>query len=215
MTRVRTFMLVWALPCLAGCPTKDKYEPLPTVRLTAPTTDRTYTNGTVHITAALDPPLDLPIELRKDGAAFTTLVPPAYEYSWDTTKAVEASYVLTAEVAFSSGMATSAPLTIVVDRTPPTISRTPSPGAGDVMLRAPIQVAFSEPIVLSRSAEATFTLSSNGSIVPTDVTLDPKGQSATLGIGDPGALALPTTLVGTITGPITARAGNPADLPAS
>src|SRR6266496_1100361 len=152
MTRVRTFMLVWALPCLAGCPTKDKYEPLPTVRLTAPTTDRTYTNGTVHITAALDPPLDLPIELRKDGAAFTTLVPPAYEYSWDTTKAVEASYVLTAEVAFSSGMATSAPLTIVVDRTPPTISRTPSPGAGDVMLRAPIQVAFSEPIVLSQSA---------------------------------------------------------------
>ena len=215
MTRVRSFMLVWVLPCLAGCPTKDKYETLPAVRITAPTTDRTYTNGTVHITAAIDPPLDLPIELRRDGAAFTTLVPPAYEYSWDTTKAVEASYVLTAEVAFSSGTATSVPVTIVVDRTPPTLSQTPSPGAGDIMLRAPIQVTFSEPIVLSRSAEATFTLSNNGAIVPTDVTLDSQGRTATIGIADPSALPLPTTLVGTITGPITDRAGNPADLPSN
>ena len=160
-------------------------------------------------------PLDLPIELRKDGAAFTTLVPPAYEYSWDTTKAVEASYVLTAEVAFSNETAKSAPVTIVVDRTPPTISRTPSPGAVDVMLRAPIQVAFSEPIVLSRAPEATFTLSSDGAIVPTDITLDSQGQTATIGIGDPSALPLPTTLVATITGPITDRAGNPAALPSS
>ena len=137
MTRVRPLMLVWALLCPAGCPTKTKYETLPTVRITSPTIGTTYTNGTVHITAAIDPPLDLPIELRKDGAAFTTLVPPAYEYSWDTTKAVEASYVLTAEVAFSNESATSAPVTIVVDRTPPTISRTPSPGAVDVIASGP------------------------------------------------------------------------------
>ena len=215
MTRVRPLMLVWALLCPAGCPTKTKYETLPTVRITSPTIGTTYTNGTVHITAAIDPPLDLPIELRKDGAAFTTLVPPAYQYSWDTTKAVEGSYVLTAEVAFSDESATSAPVTIVVDRTPPTISRTPSPGAVDVIVRAPIQVAFSEPIVLSRAAEATFTLSSDGAIVPTDITLDSQGQTATIGIGDPGALPLPTTLIATITGPITDRAGNPAALPSS
>src|SRR3954452_10417992 len=215
MTRVRPLMLVSAVSCLAGCPTKEKYETLPAVRITAPTADRTYTNGAVHMTAAIDPPLDLPIELRKDGAAFTTLMPPAYEYSWDTTKAVEASYVLTAEVAFSTGTTTSEPLTIVVDRMPPTLSRTPSPGAGDIMLRAPIQVPFAEPIVLSRSAEATFTLSNNGAIVPTDVTLDSQGQTATIEIEDPSALALPATLVGTITGPITDRAGNPADLPSN
>ena len=215
MTRVRPFMLVWALLCPAGCPTKTKYDTLPIVRITSPTIGTTYANGTVHITAAIDPPVDLPIELRKDGAAFTTLVPPAYEYAWDTTKAVEASYVLTAEVAFSDESATSAPVTIVVDRTPPTISRTPSPGAVDVILRAPIQVAFSEPIVLSRSAGATFTLSRDGAIVPTSITLDSQGQTATIGIGDPSALPLPTTLVATIAGPIMDRAGNPAELPSS
>jgi hypothetical protein len=208
-------MPVWALLCLAGCPTTDKYETLPTVRITSPSIDTTYTNGTVHITAAINPSLDLPIELRKDGAVFTTLVPPTYEYSWDTTKAVEASYVLTAEVAFSNDTAKSAPVTVVVDRTPPTISRTPSPGAVDVMLRAPIQVAFSEPIVLSRSPEATFTLSSGGAIIPTSITLDSQGQTATIGVGDPSALPLPTTLVATITGPIMDRAGNPAGLPSS
>src|SRR5437762_1355536 len=102
MTRVRPFMLVWALVCLAGCSTKTKYDTLPAVRITSPTIDTTYTNGTVRITAAIDPPVDLPIDLRRDGATFTRLFPPAYEYSWDTTKAVEASYVLTAEVAFSN-----------------------------------------------------------------------------------------------------------------
>jgi len=215
MIRVRPFMLVSASLCLAGCPTKSKYEPLPSVRITSPTIDATYTNGTVRITAAIDPPLDLPIELRRDGAAFTTLVPPAYAYSWDTTKSVEASYVLTAEVSFSNDTARSAAVTIVVDRTPPTLSRTPSPGAVDVMLRAPIQVAFSEPIILSRAAEATFTLSNNGAMVPTSITLDSRGQTATIGIGDPSALPLPTTLVATIAGPITDRAGNPAELPSS
>ena len=119
MTRVRPLMPVLALLCVAGCPTKTKYETLPTVRITSPTVGTTYTNGTVHITAAIDPALDLPIELRKDGATFTTLVPPAYEYSWDTTKAVEASYVLTAEVAFSNDTATSAPVTIALVRPSP------------------------------------------------------------------------------------------------
>lgn len=215
MTRVRPFLLATALFGFAGCPTKDKYEALPIVRITSPTIDTTYTNGTIHITAAIDPPLDLPIELRKDGAAFATLVPPAYDYAWDTTKAIEAAYTLTAEVAFSNDTAKSVPITVVVDRTPPTLSRSPSPGAADVMLRAPIQVAFSEPIVLSRSAAATFTLSNNGTVVPTDVTLDSQNKTATIGIGDPSALPLPTTLVATITGPITDRAGNPADLPSS
>src|SRR5437763_3312260 len=155
MIRVRpSFTLVWALLAVAGCPTKDKYQTLPIVRITSPTIDTTYTNGTVRITAVIDPSLDLPILLRKDGAEFTTLIPPSYEYAWDTTKVIEASYVITAEVEFSNDTGTSNPVTIVVDRTPPTLLRTPVPGAVDVMLRAPIQVAFSEPIVLSRSADA-------------------------------------------------------------
>jgi hypothetical protein len=208
-------MLIGAVLGLAGCPTTNKYDPLPTVRITAPTAGTTYTNGAVHITAAIEPPLDLPIQLRKDGAAFTTLMPPSYAYTWDTTKAIEASYTLTAEVELSDATARSVPITIVVDRTPPTLSRTPIPGAVDVALRAPIQVAFSEPIVLSRPPDATFALSNNGAVVPTYVTLDPQRRTATIGIVDPSALALPTTLVAMIIGPITDRAGNVATLPSS
>ena len=54
MMRVRPFVLVSASLCLAGCPTKTKYDPLPSVRITSPTIDATYTNGTVHVTAAID-----------------------------------------------------------------------------------------------------------------------------------------------------------------
>jgi len=215
MTRVRPLMLISAVLGLAGCPTKDKYDPLPTVRITSPTIDTTYTNGSLHIGAAIEPPLDVPIQLRKDGAAFTTLMPPSYEYTWDTTKTIEGAYTLTAEVDFSDATARSVPVTVVVDRTPPTLTRTPAPGAVDVALRAPIQVAFSEPIVLAHAPDDTFSLLNNGSVVPTSITLDSQGRTATIRIGDPSALSLPTTLVATITGPITDRAGNVAALPSS
>jgi len=208
-------MLISAVLGLAGCPTTSKYDPLPIVRITAPTIDTTYANSSVRISAAIEPPLDLPIQLRKDGAAFTTLMPPSYEYTWDTTKAIEASYTLTAEVDFSDETARSIPVTVVVDRTPPTLERTPTPGAVDVALRAPIQVAFSEPVILSRAPEGSLALSNNGSIVPTYVTLDSQRRTATIAIRDPSALQLPTTLVATITGPITDRAGNVATLPSS
>src|SRR4029078_1216722 len=111
MTRFRPLMLISAVLGLAGCPTKDKYDPLPTVRITSPTIDTTYTNGSLHIRAAIEPPLDVPIQLCKDCAAFTTLMPPSYEYTWDTTKTIEGAYTLTAEVDFSDATARSVPVT--------------------------------------------------------------------------------------------------------
>src|SRR6187431_3359608 len=107
MIRARVFILLSAALAIAGCPTRDKYDHPPTVRITSPSPSPAYTNTQIRLSAALDPPLDLPIVLHKDGAEFTTLSPPKYEYVWDTTKAIEGSYTVTAEVAFSDKAVTS------------------------------------------------------------------------------------------------------------
>jgi uncharacterized lipoprotein YajG len=50
--RLRCFALLLAtILTTAACPTRDKYGQTPTVRITSPATNTTYTNGTVRITA--------------------------------------------------------------------------------------------------------------------------------------------------------------------
>ena len=120
MKRTEVLVLVPALLGVAGCPTRNKYDETPAVRITSPSIDTTYTNGTVRITAAIDPVLELPIVLLENGIALTTLTPPSYAYDWVTSGAPEGTHTLVAEVAFSDGTARSAPVTVVVDRTPPT-----------------------------------------------------------------------------------------------
>ena len=100
------------------------------------------------MTAAIDPPSTFRSSCARTAPQFTTLVPPAYEYSMGHDQAVEASYVLTAEVAFSNeyGDVRAGDHRRRPDAAD--LSRTPSPGALDVIDAGPMQVAFSEPIVL-------------------------------------------------------------------
>jgi hypothetical protein len=214
MNRARGFILLSASLGIAGCPTREKYDHPPTVGITAPASP-TYTKTNVRVTAALDPPLGLPIALHKDGAEFTTLVPPKYEYVWDTTKAIEGTYTLTAEVVFSDKAVKSDPVTIVVDRQPPTAELTPEPGANNVILRSAIKVAFSEPIALAQPAASTFSLSVGGTTLPTIVTVSPDGRTAAIAISDLTSLALPASVSATIAPTITDRAGNAFVPPAS
>jgi hypothetical protein len=202
-------MLASALLGTSGCPTRDKYDRTPTVRITSPTADK-YTNGHVTITAAIQPDLELPIVLRRDGTTeLKTLEPPLYTFDWDTTSVPEGAHPIVAEVELSNGTARSAPVTIVVDRQPPTVaSVSPSPGATNVTLRSAIQVFFSEAVVLSQPADATFTLSTGTTTIETTAKLDPSGRAATIAIDDMAALGLPAALTGTVAATITDRAGN-------
>jgi hypothetical protein len=201
---------VAALLGISGCPTRDKYDPGPRVLITSPAPSTTYTNGVVRITAAIDPPLDLPIVLRRsDGAKLTELPASRLDFDWNTAGVPEGTYVITAEVTFSDGVATSNPITIVVDRTPPkVVSLTPSPGAQAVELRSPLQVVFSEPIVLSQPAAATFSVSASGTVVATRTSLDPENRIATITLSDLRFFSLPAVLAATIAPTISDRAGN-------
>jgi hypothetical protein len=214
--RIPYCLLVAAFLGIAGCPTRSKYDQMPTVRITSPIPDPTYTNGTVRITAAIDPVLDLPVVLLENSTKLIVLTSPSYSYDWVTSAVSEGEHTIVAEVALSGGTVRSAPITIVVDRTPPTVSRIPAPGAKDVALHAPIQAMFSEPIVLSQPVDATFSLSVIGeSTLATHATVDAQGRTATIAIDDLTALLLPTALLGTIGSTITDRAGNPLTVPSS
>src|SRR6188474_772638 len=100
--RLRCFALL--LPTIlttAGCPTRDKYDQMPTVHITSPAAVTTYTNGTVRITAAIDPVLELPIVLLENGSALATLSPPSFSFDWPTAGVPEGAHTITAEVTFS------------------------------------------------------------------------------------------------------------------
>ncbi len=209
-----SLLLTPALLGIVGCPTRSKYDQTPAVRITSPTIETTYTNGTVRITAAIDPVLDLPIVLLENSTPLAILTPPSYSYDWPTAAVPEGDHTIVAEVALSSMTARSEPVTIVVDRTPPTVLRTPAPGAKNVMLRSPIQAAFSEPVLMSQPLADTFTLSIlGGSSVATHTTLDAQSRTATIAIDDLSGLSLPTMLHGTIAATISDRAGNPLTVP--
>jgi len=208
MKRVHLLMLASALAGTSGCPTRDKYDRMPTVRITLPTADA-YTNGHVTIAAAIEPELDLPIVLRDGTTELKVLEPPHYTFDWDTTVVPEGGHAIVAEVELSNGTARSTPVTVVVDRQPPTVaSVSPSPGATNVALRSPIQVFFSEPVVLSQPAGTTFNLSMGTTAIQTTATLDPSGRVATIAIDDMASLPLPVTLTGAVAATITDRAGN-------
>jgi hypothetical protein len=210
MKRVERVALAAALAGIAGCPTRDKYDPSPAVVITSPSTSVTYTNGTVHITAAIDPALDLPIVLRLDGAVqLATLPTSATAFDWNTIGATEGTHTIAAEVAFSDRTVSSAALTIVVDRTPPqVISRTPAPGGADIAMRAPVQVQFSEPVVLPSPPESSFTMSASGTALAAHAGLSVDGTAAGFTLDDLYAVVLPATFSATIAPTITDRAGN-------
>jgi hypothetical protein len=169
----------------------------------------------VRISAAIDPTLDLPITLLDNGIPLGTLVSPSYSWDWATAAVPEGTHTIVAEVALTSGPVRSDAVTIVVDRTPPiVVSRTPAPGASNVMLRAPIQIAFSEPIRLTRPPDATFSLSTGGTTpVAIQPALDAQGRTAILRIEDPAGVAPPAKLAGTIGPGVTDLAGNPLAVP--
>jgi hypothetical protein len=218
MKRIALVALATTLLGVAGCPTREKYDPPPVVVITSPSVGVNYTNGTVHVTAAIDPPVDLPIVLRLDGGGgvpLATLRSLSDSFDWNTASTTEGNHTITAQVVFSEGTVASAPVTIVVDRTPPwVVSKTPAPDRRDVAMRAPVQVQFSEPIVLPSPRESAFTLSAGGEALAARVDLSLDGTAAGITANDLSALALPANFSATIAPTITDRAGNHLAAPA-
>jgi hypothetical protein len=232
MTRTRVLPLL-SLLFLAGCPTRPgdvrvvgvaptadataPEGPLPTLRIASPASNTT-TNGTVSVTvdvASGVPPAA--ITLVEDGTVLATLEAPApYSYSWDTKDTPDGTHTLVAQATVDGALVASAPIAIVVDRTAPTIvSTTPASGATNVVLRAPIGLAFSEPILASSFTSSAVSLQVGGAVVPTTATLSSDGMSATVAINDLSSFALPATFSVTLATTITDQVGNALKAPAS
>ncbi len=191
--------------------------PLPTLRITSPASN-TSTNGvvavTVDVTGGTAPAT---IKLIEDGTVLATLDSPApYTFTWDTKGIADGTHTLVAKATVAGESISSAPVTITVDRTAPkVVSTTPAPGATNVVLRAPIAVTFSEPILASSFTASAVTLQVGGAVVPTTATLSSDGMSAAIAITDLSSFALPATFSVTLATAITDLVGNALTVPAA
>src|SRR5262249_8204408 len=100
-----------------------------------------------------------------------------------------------------------APVTVVVDRTPPTIvARTPGSGETNVSADEPITVQLSEPLAAASVTPTSVSVASGGVPVPATTALSADGK--TLAVTLQGARGFPSVLTATLGAGLTDRAGN-------
>ncbi len=146
------------------------------------------------------------VDLLVDGTAVATIASP-FQYTLATSSLSVGSHALVALGHFGGTTAQSAPVSIVVDRTAPTIAlRTPAIGASNVHVADPIVVQFSEPVLASSLSGSAVTLTYNGAAIGYASSLSADGASLTVTPSQPtdggGSFAL------SLTSAITDLAGN-------
>jgi hypothetical protein len=179
-----------------------------TIAITGPTSP-TYTNKVLTVTVSVTASGASSIELLKNGTMLSALAGPPYSFNWDTTKEVEGSYQLVAQMVAGGQIVASAPVTVVVDRTPPTIvSMNPATAATNVSLTDPIQAVFSEALAPATITASSVTLALGSTAVGATATLGADGKTVTVGITNLATLVLPGTMTESATAAITDLAGN-------
>ena len=174
-------------------------------------TSPAYTNKTVSIQVSVNEPAGAggSVQLLENGTMLTTLAGPPYAYSWDTTKEAEGSYQIVAQTVVGGQIVMSAPVTIVVDRTAPTVlSSIPASGATNVSLTDPIDVVFSEALAPATVTASAVRLAFGTVPVSATATLGTDGKTVTVAITDRSSLALPGAMTEAVSPTITDLAGN-------
>src|SRR5262249_8241129 len=108
-------------------------------------------------------------------------------------------------------------ITVVVDRTAPTVDMQPLAGASNVALSDSIQVTFSEPVDPSTVAPTSITLKDSGGVsLAATSTLSADGLTLTVTNWNRPALAssFPAAITESISGTIADHAGNAVVAPA-
>jgi hypothetical protein len=160
---------------LTACPGGNP-PPALSVRITSPV-GTVATKGSVSFQVVAEGSPEA-VELLRDGSPLVALVPP-YSYTWDTTGTPEGTYTLTARARRGSQTATSDPVQVRVDRTPPQITaRRPAVGEGNVYLGQPLTLTFDEPLLPASLGNAR--LSQGGTNLPLGPTLSSDGTQLSL-----------------------------------
>lgn len=201
-------------------PPTDAGEPEPeppskdlTVHITSPA-QTAYSNSSVPITIEVrEGKADL-VQVLKNGQILSILRTPPYQYTWDTTKEAEGSYKLTARAFLEGTGFTSAPVTVVVDRTNLQVaSRTPADGSRNVDYQAPVQVVFTKPVKPETLNDTTVSVKVAGN--PVEKTLSLSSDGKTLTITPKEKPVFPATFSFGLSRGITDIAGNALNVPIS
>ena len=168
---------------------------------------------TVSIVARGDDP-PARVTLRDGGATLAVLMGSGvYGYAWDTRLVAEGAHTLVAETTYADRIITSPAVSVVVDRTPPRIvSLSPAAGAADVVRRAPLRVAFSEPILPSTFGASAVQVT-HGAPVAAIAALAADGLSATITVAGDAVPTLPATYTAAFAPAVTDLAGNELVVP--
>ncbi len=176
------------------------------VVITSPSSPH-HTNGTVSFQVQVTGGVPDTVELLNGGVPFATLQAP-YSYGWDTRSVAEGQHTITARATKAGVPSTSAAVTVVVDRTAPTItSRLPAPGDSNVAVRARIEATFSEPLLASSVTDASVALLNGTAAVPKTLMLSSDGRTLML---IPNTMpTAPATYSVAFSSGVTDGAGNP------
>ena len=130
----------------------DSGTPALEVTITSPSTT-VFTNSSVLFLVTVKGASATKVELLSNDALLIDMEGPPYAYTWETSGSsghaavTEGTHSITARATVGGTQVTSAPVTVMVDRTSPTAVRLPSsPAAENLGLRDTFQVAFSEPM---------------------------------------------------------------------
>jgi hypothetical protein len=180
----------------------------PAVAIVSPSATA-YTNGTLSVQVAVAGAAD-DVQLLVDGTLLASLTPP-YQFDWNTTGQAEGSYMLTARATIAGASVDSAPRTVVVDRTPPTVTdRAPAPNATNVEWAKPVVAQFSEPLAPTTVNDSTVSVTAASMAVAKTLMLSSDGMTLTVAPTQPSLPAMMTVAFGT---GITDRAGNALVMP--
>lgn len=182
-----------------------------TVAITSPTSPAA-TNGSIMIQIAFSPPTAAPASADLyDGDSKLATVSSPFAFLWETSAAPavpEGPHQVIARATVPGGSITSDAVTIIVDRTAPTIMRrAPAAGATNVLFADPIQIVFSEPIDPATLAGG-ITLSSGAGAIATSAALAADGETVTVTLADRHAVPVPADVTVAVKATIADRAGN-------
>ncbi|QAT84043.1 hypothetical protein EJ065_2464 [Corallococcus coralloides] len=181
------------------------------VNWVVPTPGKAYTRGPLLLQFTVEGGAAEQVEILKDTTVLVKPTGSPYSFTWDTTSEAEGTYQLSIRATRGGAVFTSAPRTVIVDRTAPTVaSFLPAKDAVTVGVRDSIQVTFSEPMNPLSVTEAAVGLKTGaGDAIAKSVALSADGQ--TLTVTPLSDLTAPSTVQVDLTaaaGALTDLAGN-------
>lgn len=227
--QAKFFVVLAVLVLLSACSTSSPTTPQPRPTTPNPTTPKpepteppkpgelgvylspsttTYANSTLTLQVSVVGGTPDSVQLLKNDLPFAPLS-STLKYDWNTSSEAEGSYTLKARAVQGDKSFDSSELTVVVDRTKPTVdisSRQPVPGATNISVRAPISVSFSEPLKASSLSDGAASLLNASQSVSKTLALSDDGL--TLTITPTGQLVSPDTVEITFGNSLTDLAGN-------